>query len=424
MTTRKSTKLFAMLLAMMMMLSAASISLFASAVTEEEDPTADLSNGELVLENFESIENLNVNSYIHFGDSMSTGYMLGATEDELKSFNVSLDENNNPTFPTGNPHTSTHTSASPYTYGSYPSLIAEAFGLDDSQWYSFAREGLTSNDVHRIIDPSWYSAMDDQGKRNSDQAFNVLFGTPEAGAYELSYMQNKVAEMLPTVDLVTVGMGPNDIIISPLFDVMFKLQDMATGNTLYAQIIGNALKSMTTAIQDYNIAAAYTSVLNVADVIGAAPEIVSALTLSIVRGYMGLQQNWEGVVNYIRSYNKDATIVCIGGYNATRDLQFADVDMIRVGKAMGVFTTIMNLYWANTCSLRNEYYFVDIRNVDLPEWPTMVEWPGMLAAGQFMGYFMYCSHPSYTGHQQIADAVLDALFQEEGTNSLPISSLI
>ena len=146
--------------------------------------------------------------------------------------------------------------------------------------------------------------------------------------------------------------------------------------------------------------------------------------LSIVRGYMAVQQNWEGVVNYIRSVNDHATIVCVGGYNATKDLQFADIDMVRIGTGMGIFTTIMNLYWANTCPLRDQYLFVDIRNVDLPAWPTMVEWPGKIAAGQFFGYFMSCSHPSYKGHEQIADAIMDALFQEEGTNTLPVTSLI
>ena len=174
----------------------------------------------------------------------------------------------------------------------------------------------------------------------------------------------------------------------------------------------------------YDLAAAYSTLFSVADVVGALPEVVSALMLSIVRGYMSVQQNWDGVVNYIRQYNQHAAIVCVGGYNATKDLQFADIDMIRIGKGMGIFTTIMNLYWANTCPLRDQYYFVDIRNVDLPPWPTMVEWPGKIAAGQFFGYFMACSHPSYKGHQQIADAILDALFQEEGTNTLPVSSLI
>lgn len=412
MTHRKATtRLSAILVALVMMMTACSLSLVAFAVGEEDD----------ILE---SVENLNVKNYMHFGDSMSTGYMLGATQQDISMFNVAIDDNFNMTFPKGNPTTTTHDLSNPYTYGSYPSLIAEAFGLNDSQWYSFAREGLTTNDVHRILDPSYYEVMDQQAKRNSDQAFQTLFGTKEQGLNELHTMQAKAQQMLPTADLITIGMGPNDIIFSPLFDVLFVLKDAAAGNTLYGQLVGNALKSTVAAMTDFNMAAAYSAVLGVADVIGALPEVVSALMLSIVRGYMAVQQNWEGVVNYIRQYNQHAAIVCVGGYNATRDLQFADIDMVRIGKGMGIFTTIMNLYWANTCPLRDQYYFVDIRNVDLPEWPTMVEWPGLLGSGGFFGYFMSCSHPSYKGHEQIADAILDALFQEEGTNQLPVSSLI
>lgn len=418
MTISKSKRFFAALLSMVMMMVACSISLLAFAVDGEEEGTA------LPVDQIESLENLNIHSYMHFGDSMSTGYMLGATQGEIDSFGVNIDDNFNMSFPKGNPNTTTHDWANPYTYGSYPSLIADAFGLDNSQWYSFAREGLTTNDVHRILDPSFYSRMDDQGKRNSDQAFNTLFGTEAQGRQELANMQAKAQAMLPSADLITVGMGPNDIIFSPLFDVLFVLKDAAAGNTLYAQLVGNATKSIVTAMGGYDLAAAYSTLFSVADVVGALPEVVSALMLSIVRGYMSVQQNWEGVVNYIRQYNQHAAIVCVGGYNATKDLQFADIDMIRIGKGMGIFTTIMNLYWANTCPLRDQYYFVDIRNVDLPAWPTMVEWPGKIAAGQFFGYFMACSHPSYKGHQQIADAILDALFQEEGTNTLPVSSLI
>ncbi len=412
MTHRKySTRLSAILLALVIMMTACSLSLVAFAVGEED-------------EGLESVENLNIKHYMHFGDSMSTGYMLGASQQEINAFNVNIDDNFNMSFPKGNITTTTHDLSFPYTYGSYPSLIAEALGLDDSQWYSFAREGLTTNDVHRILDPNYYNVMDDQAKRNSDQAFKTLFGTEAQGLNELHTMQAKAQQMLPSADLITIGMGPNDIIFSPLFDVLFVLKDAAQGNTLYANLVGNALKTTVAAIGDYNVAAAYSSILGVADVIGALPEIVSALMLSIVRGYMAVQQNWEGVVNYIRQYNQHATIVCVGGYNATRDLQFADIDMVRIGKGMGVFTTIMNLYWANTCPLRNEYYFVDIRNVDLPTWPTMVEWPGLLSGGGFFGYFMSCSHPTYKGHEQIADAILDTLFQEEGTNTLPITSLL
>ncbi|MBR1704624.1 MAG: hypothetical protein IJ720_04590 [Clostridia bacterium] len=413
MSQTKTRRFMAVLLAMVMMMVACSLSLFAFAVGEEEDPTLP-----------ESVENLNIHSYVHFGDSMSTGYMLGATQDEINAFNVQTTEDGGFAFPTGNPHTTTHDRFNPYQYGSYPSLIAEAFGLSEDQWYSFAREGLTTNDIHRIMDPSYYSQMDDQGKRNSDKAFETLFGTPQNGAEELAFLNAKAAEMLPKVDLVTFGMGPNDIIISPLFDVLFKLQDATAGNTLYSQIAHTAINTATSLVQNYDIVAAYQTLFDAADVIGSLPEILAAVGLSLARGYMAVQQNWEAAVNLVRSVNDHAIIVCIGGYNATRDLQFADIDLYRVGRNMGIFTTIMNLYWANSCSLRDQYYFVDIRNVDLPTWPTMVAWPGLLTGGGFMGYFMYCSHPSEKGHAQIADAVLDTLFQEDGTNTLPVTSLL
>ncbi len=419
MTINKSKRFFASLLALVMMMVACSVSMFAFAVGEEESPA-------LPPEIEDTIENLDIKSYMHFGDSMSTGYMMNATQDEINNFNVVMTDDGGMAFPSGNPNTTTHNLSFPYTYGCYPSLIAEELGLGEhgGNWVTFAREGLTTNDIHRIMDPNFYNQMDAQAKRNSDKAFATLFGTEAQGKKELANMQAEVAKRLPTVDLVTVGAGPNDLIFSTLFDVLFKLQDATTGNTLYSSIVNNAFNAVMTAMGQYNVAAAYADVLNVADIVGSLPEVMATIGLSVARGYMSVQQNWEALVNTVHAANPNAIIVCVGGYNATRDLQFADIDMVRVGKGMGMFTTIMNLYWANTCPLRSQYYFVDIRNVDLPEWPDMVAWPGLLTGGGFMGYFMYCSHPTPEGHRQIAEAIMNTLYQEDGTNTLPVTSLI
>ena len=406
MTDTKNRRIVALLLSLVMMIAACSVSMFAFAVDEElQDPTLDTDefNPSLV----ESIESLDIKSYMHFGDSMSTGYMLGVAPEDVA---------------TTDPMTLTHDETSalgPYTYGSYPSLIAEELGLESNQWYSFAREGLSTNDIHRIMDPSYYYQMDDKARRNSDQAFTLL-----STFDELERMQTRCAQMLPNADLITIGAGPNDIIIMPLMDLIFTLVDGIQGNTLYSGIMQQAASAAMTYLQAFNVAAAYDEVLTAAGAVGALPEAMAGVGVSLARGYMYLQQNFEAMVNQIRSVNKDAIIVVLGGYNATRDLQFANVDMYRIGRNMGIFTTVMNLYWANTCPLRNEYYFVDIRNVDLPTWPYMMDWPSLLMGGGFMGYFMYCSHPSALGHQQIAEAVMNTLYQEDGTNTLPVSSLL
>ena len=79
MTRTKSTKLIAVLLSLIMMLGATSIGLLSFAVDGEETSE----NVVLPQDALESIESLNIKNYMHFGDSMSTGYMLGATKDEI-----------------------------------------------------------------------------------------------------------------------------------------------------------------------------------------------------------------------------------------------------------------------------------------------------------------------------------------------------
>lgn len=104
MTRTKSTKLIAVLLSLIMMLGATSIGLLSFAVDGEETSE----NVVLPQDALESIESLNIKNYMHFGDSMSTGYMLGATKDEIDSFGVNIDDDFNMSFPKGNPTTTTH----------------------------------------------------------------------------------------------------------------------------------------------------------------------------------------------------------------------------------------------------------------------------------------------------------------------------
>ena len=88
MTTTKRSKIIAVLLAMVMILTASSLSLLAFAVGEEEEA----SEVAIPVDQIESLENLNIHNYMHFGDSMSTGYMLGATKDEIDSFGVNIED--------------------------------------------------------------------------------------------------------------------------------------------------------------------------------------------------------------------------------------------------------------------------------------------------------------------------------------------
>ena len=415
MTNTKNRRFVALLLTLVMMVLSCSVSLFAFAEDEVEATTTVTAE--------KTLKDLGIKYYVHFGDSMSTGYMMNATQEDLQSFNpsISLDGMQ---FPTDNPRTATHNNKNPYTKGSYPSLLAEALGLDSKHWYSFAREGLCTNDIHRIIDPGYYNYMDDQAKRNSDTAFSTLFGTAEQGQEEYNGMVKKAAKLLPKADLVTFGMGPNDIIFSPIFDMMYVLKNAVSGNSLYSGVVQQAEDLANAYLAQGNAAGAYNAYFDAAKIVGALPELLATASLSIVRGYMAIQQNWEACVNYVRSVNPNCTIVCVGGYNATRDLQFMSMDFYRIGRNMGFATSIMNVYWNNTCPLRDQYLFVDIRNVDLPTWPYMMDWPGMLMNGGFMGYFMYCSHPSKLGHQQIANAIGDALLGKPGTNTLPVTSLL
>ena len=84
----KSRRFIATMLALVMMMVACSISMFALAVGEEDRPEG-------------SVENLNIKSYMHFGDSMSTGYMLGATQSEIDAFNVAISDDFEMAFPKG-----------------------------------------------------------------------------------------------------------------------------------------------------------------------------------------------------------------------------------------------------------------------------------------------------------------------------------
>ncbi|MBR5753437.1 MAG: hypothetical protein IKX83_03020, partial [Clostridia bacterium] len=108
---------------------------------------------------------LGYKSYFCFGDSIATGYLTEQSDVDIRDVAIGQTLRDGET-----------------TYGAYPTMIADALGLDvydnpfgyfgnnnttnnadawswnhgTYQFYNYARDGLTSHDIRRMLDPSYY----------------------------------------------------------------------------------------------------------------------------------------------------------------------------------------------------------------------------------------------------------------------------
>ena len=335
--------------------------------------------------------------YLHFGDSTSTGYLM-EYEGHPEKANA-LD-------------TST-TTQNKRIKGSYPDLVASSVGIKrgSDHFYKFAREGVTSNDERLIVQPGYWNQMASNYQRNSNRAFDLFCDPGTLKGLQTGY-KNLVKNRIKKSDkvLVTMGIGSNDIIISPLFDVVGVIEDAIAGNNLLTGPYNAFAHQLDAYLAAFNLAGAWNLVITFADVAMCLPQVLAQVAISEINAYTLFYDNFDNMIAQLKKDIPQADIVVLEFYNATANLKFTDISLYNIGANMGVFTALMNAYVANQSPQRANYEIAQTRNVPTPQWPSMITW--LTYGTSFMNYFMYCSHPMTEGHQWIANKIMNVVMNE------------
>ncbi len=360
---KQTRKLIAILLALVMALTAVCVSAFAAQKKQYE-------------------------AYTFFGDSVTTGFGI------TSYFDVAEEGG---------------TAEGMRVPGAYPDLVAKGVGIDEDNenYFNEAHSGWRTSELRETLDPSY---------NNEDGAFAKALSQGMANGKTLAdpqdpALQQRVRNEIAQSDIITIDLGSNDLqlpVLAALFSIVYPQVAAYFGIEEYKEWkIEQLLKEY-----DSTSEAILKLTEAVAKIHGAeyAMKILAEQSLGGLRKFT---QNYPAIINLIREINPDADIYVIGLYNPMSEANLSDTIPLPVGKALDPVILSMNLYLATLCPARSQYTYVDAFNTAVLGTISLTAFVGedMNLAG--MGDYTMYIHPSEKGHAYIAEQVLKAIPDEE-----------
>lgn len=271
--------------------------------------------------------------------------------------------------------------------GSYPNLIAEAFGLyapddirdTDAKLWPLAHDAVSTAYINDLL------GLDD-GFRDEEFTYDEsymkeryetdlrYFGDPLSltldgtAAYGQTGEVMSVREMLNNADLITIGLGQTDVVYK-------------------AQIFGlNTLDLSDTA---------------------ALPAGVANIISLLYKYFDYWKDAYPLLLDYIKENNPDAKVVLVGTVNPIKNATMTDDIAIRIGNVLNVIFDSMNSY-TKMCAMKYGYMFVDISDVDTPSSVTQMSIGHILSISDPIEYALV-AHPTANGYRQIAERIISAV---------------
>lgn len=271
--------------------------------------------------------------------------------------------------------------------GSYPNLIAEAFGLyapddirdTDAKLWPLAHDAVSTAYINDLL------GLDD-GFRDEEFTYDEsymkeryetdlrYFGDPLSltldgtAAYGQTGEVMSVREMLNNADLITIGLGQTDVVYK-------------------AQIFGlNTLDLSDTA---------------------ALPAGVANIISLLYKYFDYWKDAYPLLLDYIKENNPDAKVVLVGTVNPIKNATMTDDIAIRIGNVLNVIFDSMNSY-TKMCAMKYGYMFVDISDVDTPSSVTQMSIGHILSISDPIEYALV-AHPTANGYKQIAERIIDTV---------------
>lgn len=356
----------------------------------------------------EDATELGAKAYFCFGDSIATGYLTEQSDVNVKDVAIGQTLRDGET-----------------TYGAYPTMIAEALGLDvrsnpfgyygkgntsndkdawswkqpSYQFYNYARDGLTSHDVRRMLDPSYYNQMTEEEKDISDN-ITVDGDFTKRGMSGFVQMQKHVRQDLAQADIITMWFGSNDL----LFYVLQTTLTIVNDQSLTAAVNG--------ALNMFGIGGAFDALINTAALIGKMPLVLANLAIQSTKANNNFAENWDAILKIINDVKKPTAKIYVGDiYNSNAGLKFTSTDQFRIGQLLGFSSMQINNVIRNTSAYRNTYTVVNTSGVEqyLPDWEPIDQWQKALDEGYFYTMFMVTAHPRLNGQIYLANEFVKAM---------------
>jgi len=348
---KRSNKVISVALSVLMLASL----LLVPAAAEQEDPYASLKDGI---------------GYLAIGDSFTRGYGAGDSwEDHIYL---------NDTY--GNYECRN-------VSGSYPNLVAEAFGLDapedirdtSAKLWPLAHDAVSTAYILDLlgIDDGYRDEEFTYDKSYMMERYDTdlkYFGDPMSYAMDGISLYGETGEimsvrdMIKNASLITIGLGQTDVIYK-------------------AQIFG-------------------FNTLDLSDVSSIPAGIANIL--SMLYNYFDYWKDaYPLLLDYIKENNPDARVILVGTLNPIKDATLNDDVSIKIGSLINFIMDTMNTY-TKQCALKYGYTYIDITDVDTPASVTTMSLGHILSISDATEYALI-AHPTPHGYEQIAEKIIAAV---------------
>lgn len=352
---KKFNKILSLVLVLLMTVS---LLVPAFAADAAEDPYAILKEG---------------TGYVAIGDSFTRGYGAGTRWQDQIYLNDSYGNYN-----------------CRNVEGSYPNLIAEAFGFNapddirdtDAKMWMLAHDAVSTAYMLDLL------GVDD-GFRDDEFTYKYsymteryetdlrYFGDPASltvdgqSAYGQTGEVMSVRELIKNAKLITLGVGQTDVIYK-------------------AQIFG-------------------LNTLDLSDMANLPAGVANIIDL-LYRYF----DYWKGayplLLDCIKELNPDAKVVLVGTMNPIQDATLTDDISIKIGSVINVIMDSMNAF-TKVCAMKYGYMYVDISDVDTPSAVTQMSIGHILSISDATEYALI-AHPTANGYKQIADKIIKTVTNE------------
>lgn len=351
---------------------------------------------------------LGYQSYFCFGDSIATGYLSEQSDVDIKDVNIAYVLRDGET-----------------TTNCYPTMIADALGLNvrdnpfgyfgngntqknnevwswkqsSYQFYNYARDGLTSHEFRRLLDPSYYNEMTAEEKNISDNV--ILDGDfTKRGMAGFKKMQAHVRDDLSKADVITMWFGSNDLLFYVLQTTLAIVNDTTVTDAVNA------------ALSTLGIGGALDSLISAGVLVGKLPLILYTMTTQSSKANAAFAENWDAILKMVNEIKKPDAKIYVGDiYNSNANLKFTSTSQFKFGQLLSFSSNEINNVIRNTSAYRNTYTVVHTAGVEeyLPEWAPVNEWSNALNEGYFYTMFMVTAHPRTNGQLYLANEFIKAM---------------
>ena len=289
--------------------------------------------------------------------------------------------------------------------GSYPDLLATMVGIteENPNYYNHAHSGWRTSELREALDPDFVN-VDGEASKSTAQ---TMAGDKDIVDPADPTVQENIRDAIANSDLITIDLGSNDLqmpIIMALFAALYPQIAPALGVQEYkAWVIEDLLKKYGSENE---------VIFKLAESLAQIHGIEYALEIVLkgaARGIKQFNENYPVIIEKIQEINPTADIYVIGLYNPLTDTQISEELPIKIGKVIDPIILGMNLYLSQLNSARGHYTYVDAFNTEVMKTLTLSTIMGEGGNLGGFGEYVWYIHPSEDGHQFIADQVLKAI---------------